>query len=334
MRSSDLDAGRRPPERLLPDVATYARDALITSRQAFDTARQGLMDSLACGFMALADPDFTRALGSTVHGATLAGGARVPGTSLELEPVRAAFSIGAMIGWLGCNDSRLAVRGCHPADTLGGILAVADYLARKAVANGREPPVVRDVLTAMIKAHEIRATGALGGRPDDAGPDRVDLVRLATTAVATAMLGASLEQVASAVSHAWADDVVTDASGPGSGMRWAACGATSRGVWHALSALDTSRPSSPAIPAPGLGGARPGARLPAPQRFAGSHSMGKSRSAAASRAVVARVTARFERSVAATFPVGHCRRIASLFADASRLDAMPVNEFVAQFVRN
>ena len=187
----------------------------------------------------------------------MAGGARVPGTSYELDPVQAAFNIGAMIRWLDFNDTWLAAEWGHPSDNLGGILAVADWQARKAVAEGRSPPTVRDVLTAMIKAHEIQGVTALENAYNRVGLDHVILVRVATTAVVAAMLGGSQEQVINAVSNAWIDGgaLRTYRHAPNTGSRksWAAGDATSRGVRHALIALRGEMGYPSALTAPKWG---------------------------------------------------------------------------------
>jgi len=162
MSTLDYKSAQRPdPDALLVAIAEYAKSFQIQSNQAYETARYCFMDTLACGFQALKYPACTRLLGPIVPGALMPGGARVPGTSFELEPVQAAFNIGAMVRWLDFNDTWLAAEWGHPSDNLGGILAVADYMARKAVMEGRKPPVVRDVLTAMIKAHEIQGVIAI-----------------------------------------------------------------------------------------------------------------------------------------------------------------------------
>jgi 2-methylcitrate dehydratase len=242
MSQHDIRSAERPaPDQVLVDIATYARDARIDSDLAYETARYCLMDTLACGFQALAFPACTRLLGPVVPGATMAGGARVPGTSYELDPVQAAFNIGAMVRWLDFNDTWLAAEWGHPSDNLGGILAVADWLSRRATASGGRPLAVRDLLTAMIKAHEIQGVTALENAYNRVGLDHVILVRIATTAVATAMLGGTLEQVTNAVSNAWLDGgaLRTYRHAPNTGSRksWAAGDATSRGVRHALIAL-------------------------------------------------------------------------------------------------
>jgi 2-methylcitrate dehydratase len=242
MSTHDYKSAQRPdPDAALVAIAEYAKSYNITSRQAYDTARYCLMDTLACGFQALKYPACTKLLGPVVPGAVMPGGARVPGLSYELDPVQAAFNIGAMVRWLDFNDTWLAAEWGHPSDNLGGILAVADYLARKAVMEGKTPPTVRDVLTAMIKAHEIQGVLALENSFNRVGLDHVILVRVASTAVVTTMLGGSLEQIINAVSNAWIDGgaLRTYRHAPNTGSRksWAAGDATSRAVRHAFIAL-------------------------------------------------------------------------------------------------
>jgi 2-methylcitrate dehydratase len=241
MRSDIKSAERPAPDKVLVDIATYATDCDITSEVACETAFYCLMDTLACGFQALKYPACTRLLGPVVPGATMAFGARVPGTSYELDPVQAAFNIGAMIRWLDFNDTWLAAEWGHPSDNLGGILAVADYLSRKAVAEGTKPLTVRDVLLGLIKAHEIQGVTALENSFNRVGLDHVILVRVASTAVVTAMLGGTKEQVINAVSNAWIDGgaLRTYRHAPNTGSRksWAAGDATSRAVRHALIAM-------------------------------------------------------------------------------------------------
>src|ERR1700691_546117 len=229
------------PDAILVAIADYARAFTITSETAFDTARDCLMDTLACGFQALTYPACTRFLGPVVPGASMPGGARVPGTSYELDPVQAAFSIGAMIRWLDFNDTWLAAEWGHPSDNLGAILAVADYIARQARMHGKSPPTVRDVLTAMVQAHEIQGVLALENSFNRVGLDHVLLVRVASTAVSTRLLGGTREQVINAFSHAWLDGSAlrTYRHAPNTGSRksWAAGDATSRAVRLALIAL-------------------------------------------------------------------------------------------------
>ena len=206
MSHFDAKSTRRPdPDKVLQDIADYVNDVQIDSKLALSTARYCLMDTLACGFQALNYPACTKLLGPVVPGATMAGGSRVPGTSYVLDPVQGAFNIGAMIRWLDFNDTWLAAEWGHPSDNLGGILAVADYLSRKNQAEGNPPLSVRDVLVAMIKAHEIQGVLALENSFNRVGLDHVLLVRIATTAVVTGMLGGSREQVINAVSNAWID---------------------------------------------------------------------------------------------------------------------------------
>jgi len=234
-------AQRPPPDGALVAIADYARNFNVKSATAYDTARYCLMDTLACGFQALQYPACRRLLGPVVPGAVMPGGARVPGTSFELDPVQAAFNIGAMIRWLDFNDTWLAAEWGHPSDNLGGILAVSDYLARQAVMSGRAPLTVRELLTAMVKAHEIQGVLALENSFNRVGLDHVLLVRVASAAVVTSLLGGTEEQVVYAVSNAWVDGgaLRTYRHAPNTGSRksWAAGDATSRAVRLAFIAL-------------------------------------------------------------------------------------------------
>ncbi len=258
MSSHDIKSAQRPaPDSVLVTIADYVRNQTINSAQAYETARYCLMDTLACGFQALKYPACTKLMGPVVPGAVMPGGARVPGTSYELDPVQAAFNIGAMIRWLDFNDTWLAAEWGHPSDNLGAILAVADYLARKAIMEGRSPPTVRDVLTGMIKAHEIQGVLALQNSFNRVGLDHVILVRVASTAVVTAMLGGTREQVINALSNAWIDGgaLRTYRHAPNTGSRksWAAGDATSRAVRHALIALTGEMGYPSALSAPTWG---------------------------------------------------------------------------------
>jgi 2-methylcitrate dehydratase len=242
MSSHDYKSAERPaPDKVLTDIADYALSYRIDSKAAYETAYYCLMDTLACGFQALQYPACTKLMGPVVQGAVLPGGARVPGTSYELDPVQAAFNIGTMIRWLDFNDTWLAAEWGHPSDNLGAILAVADYISRRNAAQGAKGLVVRDVLTAMIKAHEIQGVTALENSFNRVGLDHVLLVRIASTAVAAAMLGGTRDQVINAVSNAWIDGgaLRTYRHAPNTGSRksWAAGDATSRAVRHALIAL-------------------------------------------------------------------------------------------------
>ena len=242
MSAHEIKSAKRPaPEQVLTDIADYVINYKIDSSEAYETARYDLMDTLACGMLALNYPACTKLMGPVVPGATLEGGARVPGTSYELDPVQAAFNIGAMIRWLDFNDTWLAAEWGHPSDNLGGILAVADYVSRCNEAEGKAPLAMKDVLTAMIKAHEIQGVIALENSFNRVGLDHVLLVRLATTAVVTEMLGGTREQIINAVSHSFIDGgaLRTYRHAPNAGSRksWAAGDATSRGVRLALIAL-------------------------------------------------------------------------------------------------
>jgi 2-methylcitrate dehydratase len=235
--SHDIKSAERPaPDPVLTAIADYALSFEIGSALAYETAGYCLMDTLACGFQALKYPACTKLMGPVVPGATLTNGARVPGTAYELDPITAAFNIGAMIRWLDFNDTWLAAEWGHPSDNLGAILAVADYLSR-----GGKRVLVRDVLTGMIKAHEIQGVLALENSFNRVGLDHVLLVRVASTAVVTAMLGGTREQIINAVSNAWIDGgaLRTYRHAPNTGSRksWAAGDATSRAVRHALIAL-------------------------------------------------------------------------------------------------
>lgn len=235
--SGEVSNIRPAPDQLLVEIAEYAANYVSDSREAIDTARYNLIDTLGCGLLALRYPECAKHLGPIVPGATLANGARVPGTDWQLEPVHAAFNIGAMVRWLDFNDTWLAAEWGHPSDNLGGILALADYLTR----SGQRSFTIQDVLQAMIKAHEIQGILALENSYNRVGLDHVLLVRVATTAVATAMLGGDKNKITSALSNAWTDGgalrVYRHAPNTGPRKSWAAGDATSRGVRLALMAL-------------------------------------------------------------------------------------------------
>jgi len=231
--SAPVSNVRPKPDKVLVNIADYVGKYEIKSAEAYDTARLCLMDTLGCGLEALDYPACTKLLGPLVPGTAVSKGARVPGTRLELDPVQAAFSIGAAIRWLDFNDTWLAAEWGHPSDNLGGILAVADWLSR----NGASI-VMRDVLTAMIQAHEIQGVIALENSFNRVGLDHVVLVKVASTAVVSKLLGLSREAIVNAVSHAWVDghSLRTYRHAPNTGSRksWAAGDATSRAVRLAL----------------------------------------------------------------------------------------------------
>lgn len=253
----DLSVVRSPPDALLTEIADYVLGYEAAGEEAREIARYCLMDTLGCGILALNYPACTKLLGPVVPGATLPGGARVPGTSYELDPVTAAFNIGTIIRWLDFNDTWLAAEWGHPSDNLGAILAVADYVSRRSAAEGKPPLTIGDVLTAMIKAHEIQGVLALNHSFNRVGLDHVLLVRVASTAVATQMLGGTREQIIAAISHAWIDGgaLRTYRHAPNTGSRksWAAGDATSRAVRHALIALTGETGYPTAMTAEGWG---------------------------------------------------------------------------------
>ncbi|SDK21165.1 2-methylcitrate dehydratase [Microbulbifer yueqingensis] len=233
--AGNVEQNIRPDyDRVIQDIADYVLDYEIESEEAWDTARYCLMDSIGCGLLALGFPECTKLLGPVVDGTQVPHGARVPGTRLSLDPVKAAWDIGCIVRWLDYNDTWLAAEWGHPSDNLGAILAVADHLSRQNVAQGRESLRMRDVLDAMIRAHEIQGVLALENSFNRVGLDHVLIVRVASTAVAAKLMGGDREQVMAALSHAWADGgaLRTYRHAPNAGSRksWAAGDATSRGV--------------------------------------------------------------------------------------------------------
>src|SRR5512143_1536459 len=235
--SSPISNVRPDPDKVLVDIAEYVINYKISSDEAFETARYCLIDALGCGIEALGYPACTKLLGPVVPGTIVPNGAKVPGTQFQLDPVQAAFNIGAMVRWLDFNDTWLAAEWGHPSDNLGGILALADYLCR----TKQKSLTMRDVLQAMIKAHEIQGILALENSFNRVGIDHVILVKVATSAVAAALLGGTRDQIISALSNAWTDGGTLREyrHAPNTGPRksWAAGDATSRGVRLALMAL-------------------------------------------------------------------------------------------------
>lgn len=225
-------------DKVLIDIADYVLNKKIDSVLAYETARLCLMDTLGCGILALNFPECTKLLGPVVPGASLVGGARVPGTAYELDPVQAAFNIGTMIRWLDFNDTWLAAEWGHPSDNLGAILAVADYLSRANKKAGKPSILMQDVLTAMIKAHEIQGCMALENSFNRVGLDHVLLVKLASAAVAAQLFGADRDTMLRTLSQVFVDgqSLRTYRHAPNAGSRksWAAGDATSRAVRLAL----------------------------------------------------------------------------------------------------
>ena len=236
--SAHISNVRPKPDQPIVDIVDYVRKYTVKSKLAYETARNCLIDTLGCGLEALEYPACTKLLGPVVAGTVVPNGAKVPGTPFQLDPIQAAFNIGTMIRWLDFNDTWLAAEWGHPSDNLGGILATADWLSRNAVATGKKPMTMRDVLTAMIKAHEIQGCIALENSFNRVGLDHVVLVKVASTAVVAQLLGLDREETINAVSLAWVDgqSLRTYRHSPNTGSRksWAAGDATSRAVRLAL----------------------------------------------------------------------------------------------------
>ena len=233
--SANVEQNQRPDyDAELQKIADYVFGYRIDSQEALDTARNCLMDTLGCGLLALRFPECTKHLGPLVEGTVVPHGARVPGTQLRLDPVKAAWDIGAIIRWLDYNDTWLAAEWGHPSDNLGAILAVADHLSQQRAARGAAPLTMRDVLEAMIMAHEIQGVLALENSFNRVGLDHVVLVKVASTAVVAKLMGADREQLLAALSHAFVDgqSLRTYRHAPNAGSRksWAAGDATSRAV--------------------------------------------------------------------------------------------------------
>jgi 2-methylcitrate dehydratase len=236
--SAPISNVRPDPDQVLVDIADYVLDFPIDSTLALETARNCLIDTLGCGLEALTYPACTKLMGPIVPGTIVPNGAKVPGTSFQLDPVQAAFNIGAMIRWLDFNDTWLAAEWGHPSDNLGGILATADWLSRAAIAAGKKPLTMKDVLVGMVKAHEIQGCIALENSFNKVGLDHVLLVKLASTAVVGQMIGLTRAELINAVSLAMVDGQAlrTYRHAPNTGSRksWAAGDATSRAVRLAL----------------------------------------------------------------------------------------------------
>ncbi|MSQ23765.1 MAG: bifunctional 2-methylcitrate dehydratase/aconitate hydratase [Chloroflexi bacterium] len=240
MESTNLNF-RAAPDEVLNLIADYVDEYVVESRFALDTARLCLIDSLGCGFEALGFPECTKLLGPVVPGTVVPGGARVPGTAYELDPVTAAFNLGTLIRWLDFNDAFYGETVIHPSDNIGTILPLADYLTRRELAVGREPLLMRDVLTAMVKAYEIQGGLAIENDFNAMGLDHTITVKISACAIAAKLLGCNREAIVNAVSQAWVDGqaLATFRRAPNTGPRksWAAGDAASRGVWLAFMAL-------------------------------------------------------------------------------------------------
>jgi 2-methylcitrate dehydratase len=325
------------------DVAAHDPAPRVIAEAAYQAAFLALMDSLACALKALHDPACTTLLGSLVPGATMAFGARVPGTSWQLDPVQAAFNIGTMVSWLQANDTALTTVSGHLSDNLGAILAVADYRARKAIAEGASPPTVRDLSAALIDAHAqaslewaglVRATGSAPAIQAPAAiacmSARCALTRIASAAAAAGLLGGTRDQIAAAVAIARSEMLATEYPGMAPGAdaleRWRVGDATSRGLRLALIAL--ARQTAPRSPSP-----RPNDESNLPRVAIGEPGQ-IWRAAGAAPDVENRIRDRFSICVSAHFPAVQAGRIAAMFADRAKLEALPVNELVSMTVRN
>lgn len=314
----------------------------VVAEAAYEVACLALMDSLACAFRALQDPACTQLLGSLVPGATMAFGARVPGTSYQLDPVQAAFNLGTMVSWLQANDPALATTSGHLADNLGAILAVADYRARKAIAEGGSPPLVRDLCAALVRAHEHgslewarscqgnEGESATGGIPVSASAaSRFALTRIASAACSVTLLDGTQDQVAAAVAIARSEMPATENPGTAFNLdgheRWRIGDATSRGVRLALIALA----GQTALPSPS-----PPSNVATIQLAVMAELDHIWRAVAATPTVADRVRDRFAASVAQHFPAVQAGKLAAIFSDRTKLEALPVNELVSMTVRN
>jgi len=321
-------------------MAAHDHAPRVIAEAAYEVAFLAVMDSLACAFKALQVPECTRLLGALVPGATMAFGARVPGTSYQLDPVQAAFNIGTTVSWLQANDPALATASGQLADNLGAIVAVADYRARKAIAEGDSPPQVRDLFSALIHAHEFASlewarsvhgseaeTG--GNRTLASGAARCALTRLASAATAATLLGGTRDQVAAAAAIARTEMQAPGHAGAApnhDGLeRWRIGDATGRGLRLALIALaGQSAPRSPALPSD-----RATWQLAVTAEL--DHTW---QAVAATPAVADRVRDRFATCVASHFPAAQAGKLAAMFADRAKLEALPINELVSMTVRN
>jgi 2-methylcitrate dehydratase len=256
--SNNVEVNVRPePDSLLVEIADYVSKQEINSELALSTARNCLIDTIGCGLLALTFPACTKMLGPIVPGTAVPNGVRVPGTNFLLDPVKGAFDIGCIIRWLDYNDTWLAAEWGHPSDNLGAILSIADYVSQQNVASGKNPLTMRDVLECMIMAHEIQGVLALTNSFNRVGLDHVVLVKVASTAVVTKLLGGTSEQIIDAVSQAWVDgqSLRTYRHSPNAGSRksWAAGDATSRAVRLALITLSGEMGYPGALSAPTWG---------------------------------------------------------------------------------
>lgn len=325
-----------PPDKVLLDIADYALSYRIDSEAAYDAALLCLTDALSCGFQALQNFACKRLLGPTVPGATLAGGARVPGTSYELDPVQAAFSIGTMIRWAELNETCFMTGRCHAAETLGPILATGDYLSRLAQIQGATTPTMQDVLAAIVKAHEIQSALAQAECFGEFDFDHVMFVRISSAAVSAGLLGCTRDQIIGALSHAWLDGAALQSfrhmSNDVSRKYWAAADAASRGLLHALLALKGDVDSPTSLGAKfGFNEVILKGKTLSLLKVLNSSTMAALPRQAGDRQALQQ---KLRHSVMKHFPLRQCEPILSMFEDRSKLQVMPVRDFIAKIVRN
>lgn len=324
---------------LVVALADYAAAPVIISDTAGETARRYLVDALGRIFEALRDPECASRIGPLVPGALMPGGARVPGTSLELDPAQAAFCNGLLLCRTATGEHRQDPSSAHAADSLGAILAVADYQARKATMEGKSPPKVRDLLAAILKALRIQGELALQGGYARAGTATLRLARVATTAVVTAQLGGNQAQIVTALSYSCIDGgMLVDAEDRHYvGRRdWAAADAISRAVRHAcqaMAAIQSSYLTSAQLEAMDVAGRFLGANPAAARRRFGAGAVDRLAGLYEPHEI-AQLTARFQGAVGRYFPTRQAERIKILFAAPERLDDLPVNELLAALVTN
>ena len=243
-------------DNVIARIADYAVNYQPDSELALDTARLCLMDSIGCALLAMDYPACTKLLGPDVEGMIVPNGARVPGTRHQLDPVKAAFDIGAAIRWLDFNDTWLAAEWGHPSDNFGAIIPIADFISRSDISGSSRSINVTEVLEMAVKAYEIQGVLALDNSFNNVGIDHVILVKVASTAVVTAMLGGDVEQVENAISNAWLDaSLRTYRHAPNTGSRksWAAGDAVSRAVRFSLNSMSGEMGYPSALTAPGWG---------------------------------------------------------------------------------
>ena len=233
--SLNVDYNLRPDyDKVIKDISEYVINYEVTSRDAMETARNCLIDSIGCGLLALQFKECVKHLGPIVEGTAVPNGSRVPGTNFILDPVKAAWDIGCIIRWLDYNDTWLAAEWGHPSDNLGSILGLCDHLSQKRVKDGQNPIFMKEILEFMVMAHEIQGVLAIENSFNRVGLDHVLLVRVASTAISAKIMGGNEEQIKSAISHAWVDgsSLRTYRHAPNAGSRksWAAGDASSRGV--------------------------------------------------------------------------------------------------------